>query len=281
VNQENPREFTILTLAQPVVQRVRDSRSQLVFKAASTGGRRLAMSVTTEYVGHDELLVLENAVRYNQHIADHFASVLPRLKVRPDRSPVIVDFGAGIGTISRLFKATTGLAPLAVEIDAHQRQVLSERGLNAAPGLSVVPDGSVDFIFSSNVIEHIEDDVEVLRELHGKLRPGGHLALWVPAFPALWTSLDDRVGHFRRYTVASVQETLEAAGFTACPVCYYQDSVGSVLALAFKFVGKTNGQISAGSVRLFDRWLFPVSRLLDVVCRRWFGKNVYVVAVKS
>ena len=236
--------------------------------------------MTTDYVGHDELLVLESAVRYNQHIADQFASVLRRLTVHSDRSPVVIDFGAGIGTISRLFKATTGIAPLGVELDAHQRQVLNERGLEATPGLATVPDGSVDFIFSSNVMEHIEDDVEVLRELHGKLRPGGHLALWVPAFPALWTSLDDRVGHFRRYTVGSVQEALGAAGFTTCPVCHYQDSVGSVLALVFKVVGR-NGQLHAGPVRLFDRWLFPVSKVLDVVCRRWFGKNVYVVAVKG
>jgi SAM-dependent methyltransferase len=236
---------------------------------------------TGGYVGHDELLVLENAVAYNQHIADKFASVLPRIGIDRDRAPVVLDFGAGIGTISRLFKGTTGIAPLAVEIDDHQRSVLNERGLEATPGLHAVPDGSVDLIFSSNVMEHIEDDVQVLRELHRKLRPGGHLALWVPAFPALWTSLDDRVGHFRRYTVTSVQEALRAAGFSACPICYYQDSVGSLLALTFKFVGSRDGQLTARPIRLFDRWLFPISRLLDVVCRRWFGKNVYVVAVKD
>jgi SAM-dependent methyltransferase len=238
-------------------------------------------AMTSDYVGHDELLVLEqNAVRYNQHIAAQFASVLTRLKVPAGQPPMVLDFGAGIGTISRLFKATTGIAPLAVEIDAHQREILNQRGLQATPGLFAVQDGCVDFIFSSNVIEHIEDDVAVLRELHAKLRRGGHLALWVPAFPALWTSLDDRVGHFRRYTVGSVKETLKAAGFSACPDCYYQDSVGSVLALAFKVVGG-NGQLGAGPVRLFDRWLFPASRVLDVVCRRWFGKNVFVVAVKD
>ena len=67
----------------------------------------------------------------------------------------------------------------------------------------------MDFVFSSNVMEHLEDDVEVLRQLHDKLRSGGHLALSVPAFPALWTSLDDRVGHFRRYTVTSIQQALK------------------------------------------------------------------------
>lgn len=245
------------------------------------GGAPDITADTTGYVGHDELLVLENAIGYNQHIADKFASVLPRIGISPGREPMVLDFGAGIGTISRLFKATTGIAPLAVEIDVRQRSVLNELGLEATPGLHTVPDGSVDFAFSSNVMEHLEDDVEVLRQLHDKLRSGGHLALWVPAFPALWTSLDDRVGHFRRYTVTSIQQALKAAGFSTCPVCHYQDSVGSVLALTFKFVGSRDGQLGAGPIRLFDRWLFPVSKLLDVVCRRWFGKNVYVVAVKD
>jgi len=100
-------------------------------------------------------------------------------------------------------------------------------------------------------------------------------------FPHSGHPFDDRVGHFRRYTLSSVQDALSAAGFTSYPVCRYQDSVGSALALAFKVVGSKNGEIGASQVRLFDRWLFPISKVVDMVCRRWFGKNVFVVAVKG
>jgi SAM-dependent methyltransferase len=238
--------------------------------------------MATEYVGHDELLVLDqHAVRYNQHIAGRFGDALTGLvaEMPAGSHPFVIDFGAGIGTISRLFKASTGVSPLAVEIDAHQRRVLQERGIDSTPQLDTVAEGSVDFIFSSNVMEHIDDHIGTLRELHSRLRPGGRLALWVPAFPALWSSLDDRVGHFRRYTVPSMEQSLQAAGFTPL-VCQYQDSVGAGLALAFKLVGSRSGALTAGPVRLFDRWLFPVSRVLDVGCHRWFGKNVFAVAVK-
>jgi len=105
------------------------------------------------YEGHDELRVLEeHAGNYNQHIADQFASVLPRLQLEPSHPPVVIDFGAGIGTISRLigtisrlFRATTGISPVAVKLDPYQRQVLKERGFEATPGLFTVQDGSVDF----------------------------------------------------------------------------------------------------------------------------------------
>lgn len=235
--------------------------------------------MTTDYVGHDELLVLEHAVNYNRHIAALFAQVLPA-RSGSTKPPVVLDFGAGIGTISRHFVAATGIAPVAVETDPKQREILASRGLSASPGLDHVAEGSVDLVFSSNVLEHIEDDVEALRQIHGALRAGGRVALWVPAFPVLWTPLDDRVLHFRRYTATTLRRALGEAGFSVCSTCDYRDSVGFVLALLFKVVGSREGQLTATSIRLYDRWLFPVSKVLDIVCRRWFGKNLYAVAVK-
>jgi SAM-dependent methyltransferase len=233
-----------------------------------------------EYVGHDELVVLDSAVNYNRHIADRFAAALP------DRGdalsvPVVVDFGAGIGTISRAFRARTGIAPLGVELDARQRTILESRGFQASESLDHLPDESVDLVFSSNVIEHIEDDVTVLRHLRRKLRPGGRLALWIPAFPVLWSPFDDRVEHYRRYTMASAKRALSGAGFTTYPESRYQDSLGFFATLAFKWLGNKDGVLKPGPVQLFDRIVFPVSKILDIVCHRWLGKNIYIVAVKQ
>ena len=233
----------------------------------------------TDYVGHDELLVLEKAMNYNRHIASQFAAALPT-EPWAHQGPLVVDFGAGIGTISRWFRDLTGISPVAVELDANQRRVLGDRGLTALAALDGLPDDSVDFVFSSNVFEHIVNDVEALRLVHRKLRRGGRLALWVPAFPLLWTPLDDRVGHFRRYRRSTATQLLSAAGFS-CRSCRYQDSVGFVVALLFRFFGNENGRLDEGAVRLFDRWLFPCSQKLDVICGRLFGKNILVVAVKD
>jgi SAM-dependent methyltransferase len=230
------------------------------------------------YVGHDELVVLDKAVNYNRHIARQFASALP-----PEgsaHSPVVVDFGAGIGSISRWFRELTGISPVAVELDPQQRRFLGDRGLVALPTLDGLPDGSVDFVFSSNVFEHIENDLEVLQHVHRKLRSGGRVAMWVPAFPVLWTPLDDRVGHFRRYTTATARTLMTTAGFS-CRSCHYQDSVGFLMALLFRFFGNKEGRLDEAAVRLFDRWLFPCSQKLDAICSRLFGKNILVVAVKD
>ncbi len=63
-----------------------------------------------------------------------------------------------------------------------------------------------------DVLEHVERDVSLLSALAGVLRPNGVLMLTVPAGPELWSSFDRYAGHYRRYTRASLEETVVAAG---------------------------------------------------------------------
>ena len=57
----------------------------------------------------------------------------------------------------------------------------------------------IDTIVCLNVLEHIEDDRATLADFSRVLPPGGHLALLVPAMPALYGTLDEHLHHFRRY----------------------------------------------------------------------------------
>src|SRR5262249_50784031 len=61
-------------------------------------------------------------------------------------------------------------------------------------------DNSVDAIVCVNVLEHIQEDEEVMREMRRIMRPGGHLCLFVPALPFIYGTLDQEFGHHRRYT---------------------------------------------------------------------------------
>lgn len=65
-----------------------------------------------------------------------------------------------------------------------------------------------------DVLEHIEDDMGVLRLLRDVLVPNGRVYLTVPSFQLLWSSEDDVAGHHRRYTIATLHGRLRDAGFT-------------------------------------------------------------------
>lgn len=70
-----------------------------------------------------------------------------------------------------------------------------------------------DLIGSFDVLEHIEEDLDVLAQIHKALRPKGGLMLTVPQHPFLWSVLDDYACHVRRYRKKELQIKLERSGF--------------------------------------------------------------------
>ncbi len=70
-----------------------------------------------------------------------------------------------------------------------------------------------DVIGAFDVLEHIEDDAAVLTAMHLALRPGGGVMLAVPQHPSLWSEIDTRVLHVRRYSRGELEQKTQAAGF--------------------------------------------------------------------
>jgi len=70
-----------------------------------------------------------------------------------------------------------------------------------------------DVIGAFDVLEHIEDDKLVLREIHDALRAGGGVVLTVPQHPWLWSDEDVVAHHVRRYRPGELRDKLRATGF--------------------------------------------------------------------
>lgn len=70
-----------------------------------------------------------------------------------------------------------------------------------------------EMIGAFDVLEHIVDDLAVLRGIYRGLIPGGYLILTVPQHPFLWSSIDVMVCHQRRYTRATMLNAVQSAGF--------------------------------------------------------------------
>ena len=170
-----------------------------------------------------------------------------------------------------------GLEIDCVEPDLENQRTLRERGFSVQATMEEHASESLDYVYTLNVLEHVPRDEELLRDVFSRLRSGGRLFIFVPAFPALWSTLDDYVEHQRRYRRRPMIEMLRRAGF-AVERARYADCLGFFAALLFR--GGSQTEISPRAVWLYDRLLFPVSRLLDSLLGRFFGKNLAVVCRK-
>ena len=229
------------------------------------------MSSSISYEGTDNLEVMAAARRYNAFLAGLINRYAPS-------NGTILDFGAGMGN----YTATTFTPDrkiICIEPDTNFRTALKARGYEAHVSLDSVADASCDFVYSLNVLEHIQDDGAAARELFRVMKPESRALIYVPAFQALYSGMDKKVGHFRRYDLGMLKSVLGNAGFTI-ETARYADSLGFFAALAYKWFGNDDGSLNMRGLVLYDRIIFPISRLLDVVAHPFFGKNAVALVRK-
>ncbi len=227
------------------------------------------MAVLKSVAGSENLEVMREAENYNAFLRDQIRRHL-------NGCARVLDFGAGTGDFARALQGRD-FEVVCVEPEPTLRAAIALTGNECHESLDQVPPCSIEGAYSLNVLEHIEDDEGTLRQLHARLRPGGALYLYVPAFEALFSAMDRRVGHLRRYRLGDLKAKCVRAGFVV-EDGGYADSLGYFASLALKCLGAADGSLSARSVRLYDRAFFPASRLMDRACQRLFGKNVWVRA---
>lgn len=224
-----------------------------------------------EYTGRDNLEVMQEAKNYNRFLLDLILSTTRH-------GDLLADFGAGNGTFA-LPVLSAGHRVICVETDPVLSSILKERRLDVVSNLDLLEDDSIDYLYSFNVLEHIEDDEAIVRLWLRKLRPGGQLLVYVPAFQTLYTSMDRKVGHVRRYTRRMLCNRLTYAGFKINEA-RYADSLGVLATLVYKVFDNGKGSVNLGMLKFYDEWIFPVSRVIDNVLHQLGGKNVYVRATR-
>ncbi len=97
-----------------------------------------------------------------------------------------------------------------------------------------------------DVLEHMADPVQVLKNAADVLEPNGGIVMTVPAYPWLFSDWDRSLGHYRRYTIRELRSHAKAASLKVKWVTHWN---------AFSFP-------AAVAVRGFER-CFPQERSPD------------------
>jgi SAM-dependent methyltransferase len=223
-----------------------------------------------KYSGTRILEAMRVGVRYGE-------AIFPELRrAMPGNAQTILDFGAGSGFFAEKFYAR-GLTVDAVEQDASLQERVRPCARQVWEDIGCVPSETFDFVYTVNVLEHIEALDETCDELLRVLKPGARLFVFVPAHEILWTSLDEEVQHVRRFSRHSLRLALEQAGFCIEDMRHF-DCLGFPAALGVRALERLNlFSYGDGTVGLYDRYLFPISQQPDRLFNGWLGKNLIAV----
>ncbi|MHB8522367.1 MAG: glycosyltransferase [Limisphaerales bacterium] len=228
-------------------------------------------------VGKMALDALEQAPRFNQWMYD---------VIRPYLGTRVVELGAGRGNLTKFLMAQREV--LATDFSADYLGELQERwahrlhvafarlDLTQAADYASITGFKPDTVVCLNVLEHIQDDLGVLRHLHAVVPPGCRLVFLVPFNPKLFSEFDRQIGHCRRYEEGGLENKMQTAGFSVERQFYFNKVgvfawwVGNVL-----FRQRT---LTRGQLKLYNA-LTPVFRLVDRVLPTT-GLSTIVVARK-
>ena len=126
-----------------------------------------------EFSGSQQLLDSEvGLIRYTSDIVAMFYKQLNLKRYVKEDKGRVLEFGAGTGFLAQLFEENFGIHPDCVELDPVLVQLNLDKGLNC---FRFLKESKQDYaaIYTSNVLEHIEDDEGVLSELFSALISGG------------------------------------------------------------------------------------------------------------
>ena len=206
-------------------------------------------------------------------------------RVRPYVHGRVLEIGAGIGSntvaLAHPDDDWTCLEPDAGLVHRLEQRIseagLRVRAIRGATG-DVHDSDRYDCAIYIDVLEHIDDDRTELARAAALLRPGGRLIVLAPAHRFLFSPFDASIGHFRRYSRA----TLLAAAPPELGIerTFYLDSVGAV-ASAVNRLALRQSMPTEGQIRFWDGVLVPASRVLDPVLRYRVGKSVVAIWRKA
>lgn len=148
-----------------------------------------------------------------------------------------------------------------------------------------------DIIGLFDVMEHIEKDKEVLKEVSKSLKSNGKLIITAPAHKKLWGRYDEVSFHKRRYSEKELIAQLEISGFTVEKTTHFVSLLFPILLLFRYFNQKSYSHISDEEylkreiqvipfLNTLFLWILAFERILIHFIHFPFGSSLIAIARK-
>lgn len=233
--------------------------------------------------GTETLEVISDAGKFNRWMYE---------TIKPYCSGKVLEIGSGIGNISQFF-LNDGFDISLSDLSSDYFKVLE----NKFNGFKNLKDlfcldfaendlekkyphliGQFDTVFALNVLEHVPDHEQSIRNCYKLLKPGGNLVILVPAFQTLFNKFDVALEHQRRYTPKTLKKVMTIPGFKLIHSQYF--NVAGILGWFVSGRLMRKNAIPGGQMRLYDQ-LVPLWKVVDRTLGGLFGLSVIMVVQKD
>jgi SAM-dependent methyltransferase len=215
-------------------------------------------------------------------------SLLSRKEIK--KNCPLVDIGCGVGS-NLSFLQSLGFMAFGMDSEIYSLS-LAKRRLSEIPlingDLLELPfkTNSVELIIATDILEHLQDDILGIKEIHRALKQAGKVILTVPAFQFLW-GIQDNVGkHQRRYSKKQLRERMEMEGFKILRSSYFNFFLFFPILLSRRLMHLFNlrinseNRINAPLLNFFLKRIFFLESSILKYFSFPFGVSIYCVAEK-
>lgn len=215
--------------------------------------------------------ILGNAIGAHWYYRAKAAAMLRLLEARTVHR--VLDVGAGSGFFSRVLLEHGAREAVCVDpaYPAEHEEAKFGRRIRFVRDVGI---GDFDTVLLMDVLEHVDDDVGLLRAYAARVPPGARFLISVPAFQFMWSGHDVFLEHRRRYTLPQLERLVDAAGLPLVHGCYFY-ALTFPLAAARRFLARLGGGSMAAKSDL-RRHSAVVNRVLWSLCAAelpFFGHN--------
>lgn len=139
-----------------------------------------------------------------------------------------------------------------------------------------------DTILCINVLEHIPNHGQALKNMLSALKTDGAILLFVPAFMELYQDMDKLAGHERRYVVNDLKKLCEENSCILKKWSYFNSIGGFGWWLnKFRKHANLNSHSINSQIKFFEKYVLPFSKLLQKCTAKFFGQSLYAVIKKG
>lgn len=144
---------------------------------------------------------------------------------------IILDVGAGSGFFSRKLLSDTAATEAWCVDTSYDADSDAEEAGKPIHFRRSVDSVNADLVLLMDVLEHVDDDVGLLKDYANKVPSGARFLVSVPAFQFLWSGHDVFLEHKRRYRLNQMEDVIRRAGLTVIHGAYYFGAVFPIAAI--------------------------------------------------